>query len=527
MKKKTFLISLILVILYGCTSENTTTLPDNEIATTINNEVFVPSELHAFQILDTYLFTISNSEKAILLASSDTISETYNMISIEDINFNIDNDSLPFDIEALENNPQFQEKNLGFGGFVQNNKSYFTTSGSLTLLKNNDHTISGEFNIQLISEDEEKIDIQNGVFENLTAEKIILTPNDDTFPGATEEALDAYFRAIYSEFELTIQHQFLFDAFYTNQINQNSNWNNIKNHNINSSNKILENFWQKHFSFLSHINQSIKIINDVYVNNEVKRKQKLAEFYSLRAYIYSSISNWFGNAPIITGELDLSQELPEFKNATEMEAQIITDLNFAISNLPTSLNNSTINKDFSRLLLARIYFKQKEYTKLTQVLQPIITENKYTLSTTIIEPTEQELIYNVNIDGEINSSIENDFQTFINTTSLHLAKYSEVLLLLAEAHNQIDDLETSKEYINQLKKRANESEITTNNKNELSEIIFSQFLKELNLNGQRFQTLKNYNKAIDSLSIEAHQLILPIPINEIEVNPKTTQNPGY
>lgn len=525
--KKKLLLLLILTSLYGCSSEDTT-LPESEITTIINNEAFIPDELHAFNIFNTYLFAISNSEKTILLASSDTISGTYNMISIKDINLNIDNDSLFLDIEALENNPQFQEKNLGFGAFVQNDESYFTTSGSLTLSKNKDYTVSGEFNIQLISENQQIIDIQNGVFNNLKAQTLTLTP-DDVNTEENEEELNNYFKAIYNELESLIQYQFLFDAFYTNQINHNSLWNDVKNHNINSKNQILEDFWQKHFSFLSHINKSIKIINNVYANNEIKRKQKLAEIYTLRAHIYSSISNWFGNAPIILNELDLSEELPEFRNTTEMEAQIITDLNFAISNLhlPATIDNNIINKDYSRVLLARIYFRQKEYTKLIQVLEPIVTENNYTLSNTTIELTKQELIFNINIDEEINSSIENDFQKHVNTTSLNLAKYSEVLLLLSESYNQIDDLETSKKYINQLKKRVNESVVTTNNKNELSEIIFNQYYIELNLDGNRFQALKSYNKAINSLNIEAHQLILPIPISEIEVNPKATQNPGY
>lgn len=529
MKKKLLLLLLILATFYSCSTENTDNLPTEEATTTINGKDFLAKKSHAYIVKNIYLFTItSNQNETILIATTDTLSGTYNMLSIDDIDIDIQNDSLNINFDELENNPNFQQKNIAFGGFVQHEEIYFTKTGNINIIKDK-NKISGSFNMQLKSSDGNEVDIKNGRFNHLPSEHITLTPNDEIEKTeATEEYINFVFDRLYSQLELVSQHQFLFDAFYTHQINLNSNWNNIKNHNITANNNFVQDFWTNLFKHINNVNHVTKHIPNTYKENQTLINNKLAEAYAHRAFAYSLILNWFGNAPILLNEIDNPMELhPTFNTSSEIERQIITDLNFAIDNLPNHSDASKINKDFSKIMLARVYFKQKEYTKVIQVLEPIVTENKYALSNTITAPTEKELIYDINIDEEINSSIESDYKRFINTTNLPLAKYSEVLLMLAEANNQKGNSNTSIAYINQLKVKSNEDTITSVTKDELSEIIFNQWNKELSLEGNRFQNLKNYNKAIDSLNIKEHQLILPIPISEINYNPNVKQNPGY
>lgn len=50
---------------------------------------------------------------------------------------------------------------------------------------------------------------------------------------------------------------------------------------------------------------------------------------------------------------------------------------------------------------------------------------------------------------------------------------------------------------------------------------------ELQNEGLWFFTLKRFGKAIQTLNVPEYKLLLPIPISEIQLNPKMTQNPGW
>lgn len=218
---------------------------------------------------------------------------------------------------------------------------------------------------------------------------------------------------------------------------------------------------------------------------------------------------------ILNTIVDASQLNPSFNTISEIETQIITDLKFAIKHLPNQWDSSTTKtpKDFAKLLLSRIYFKQKNYTKTIEILN------------TIAIPSSTTDIYTIDLNTLEDNKATFVFNRFIKKDKLVFGTYIEATILLAASHNQNDNSSLAIENLKKLDSK--NMIIESKTKNELNALIFEQWTTKLNLDGNRFYVLKSFNKAIKTLNIQPYQLILPIPENEILANLNTQQNPGY
>lgn len=119
-----------------------------------------------------------------------------------------------------------------------------------------------------------------------------------------------------------------------------------------------------------------------------------------------------------------------------------------------------------------------------------------------------------------------------------LIRYSDVLLMAAEALNKNGKSGQALTYLNLVRERAREGnpgilpDITTTNQNELHDLIILERRYELACEGHRFWDLVRTGKApevLGSLGFVAgkHEL-LPIPQNEIDISQGTlTQNPNW
>lgn len=130
-----------------------------------------------------------------------------------------------------------------------------------------------------------------------------------------------------------------------------------------------------------------------------------------------------------------------------------------------------------------------------------------------------------------------------------ILRYADVLLMYAEALNELDaaNVGTAITYVNQVRTRAGFSgagllqPIMT--QQELRLAIEAERRMELNVEGHRWFDLVRTGRAIEVMNkhfiannikignnpvqIDAHNLLFPIPITEINTNPIITQNPGY
>jgi hypothetical protein len=138
-------------------------------------------------------------------------------------------------------------------------------------------------------------------------------------------------------------------------------------------------------------------------------------------------------------------------------------------------------------------------------------------------------------------------------------RYSEVLLLYAESLNEVNKQDSAKMLANKVRERARKTpatdpqriscsynlshpaellpDVTTSNQSELRQAIWHEQRVELATEGHRRWTLLRTDrfksrmeavKGSKGCTVEPHELLYPIPQNEIDVsNNMLSQNPGY
>jgi tetratricopeptide (TPR) repeat protein len=130
-----------------------------------------------------------------------------------------------------------------------------------------------------------------------------------------------------------------------------------------------------------------------------------------------------------------------------------------------------------------------------------------------------------------------------------LYRYSDVLLMLAECLNEVGRSAEALEPLNLVRTRAfgvGKGQITNANQAALRTIIAKERRTELAFENKRWQDLIRTGQAVAVLSaygakvkqqfpyllpqtynVTPEKLLYPIPLREIQLNPKLTQNPGY
>ncbi|NIJ44073.1 hypothetical protein FHR24_000512 [Wenyingzhuangia heitensis] len=511
MKSYFLALCLIVVITLSCTKEELNTKID-ETETEVKLLVLSGTDFFIEKTIDhTYLFSVVRANDTLLLETNDTLQGDYKIVS--------------FNTVVNQKSAVIQ--------YTLSNKTYSSKSGLITIQKDSIHKISAKLNAVIIANNNTQDSL---LLDSITLEDVLVYSNT-SLSDMEDEDIEALLTEIYTkELPIFLQYQFLFDSFYTNQITEKpfGSKTDLNSHTVKSTNIDLDKFWQSIYSTIHWANRLAEVSALTYKDHPNKLNSKLAEAYALRAYAYSAIINWFGNGPMLLKTITNIPEL-EYKNTNEITAQITKDLEFSIQYLPSNFTKSEnrITTDFAKVLLSRIYFMQNEYQKTIDILETIVSENKYSLSNSVKTPKTSELLYSYgfnfsssNTNSAIINSLNNNYNLSIQ--SLNISRYSEVLLMLSECYNQTNNVTKAIEYLDKLRTRSQQPIISpTISKSELSKTIFKQYQNELQLDGNRFYILKAFNKAIDELNIENYQLILPIPKSEIELNVNAKQNIGY
>jgi starch-binding outer membrane protein, SusD/RagB family len=115
-----------------------------------------------------------------------------------------------------------------------------------------------------------------------------------------------------------------------------------------------------------------------------------------------------------------------------------------------------------------------------------------------------------------------------------LLRLADIILLQAEAKNELNDLEGARTDLNRIRSRVNLPANTATNKEEMREAIANERRLELAFEGHRWFDLKRTGKAIATMNavnpnyqVDANKLLWPIPQTEMDRNPNLVQNDGY
>lgn len=117
-------------------------------------------------------------------------------------------------------------------------------------------------------------------------------------------------------------------------------------------------------------------------------------------------------------------------------------------------------------------------------------------------------------------------------------RYADVLLMYAEALNELDKTDDAYTYINKVRERAGLNDLSGLSKEQFRTAMEKERRVEFLCEGQRWFDLVRTGRAITviddyfknnglSFSVTQNELLMPIPQRETDINPNLKQNPGY
>jgi len=154
----------------------------------------------------------------------------------------------------------------------------------------------------------------------------------------------------------------------------------------------------------------------------------------------------------------------------------------------------------------------------------------------LITPIPLKLMPPLNMDLQKIDKIGSDYNYMVT-------RYADALLMYAEALMVLGQKDAAAGYVNQVRTRAKMAPITAADLN-IDRILHERRM-ELAFEGHRYWDRVRTGKAVEYLSrdlmsnvdyefrvlrsdpVPEYQLLLPIPVGEIEKDPTLTQNPGY
>lgn len=151
-----------------------------------------------------------------------------------------------------------------------------------------------------------------------------------------------------------------------------------------ATNGVINNVWNGHYQGIARTNQALDQLQTATFDAATKNKL-LAETRFLRAYFYFNLVRLFGGVPKLDHVPSVSEAnsaaLQTRASAADIYAFIVSDLDFAVANLPdkgaTDVGRAT--KSAAQGLEAKVYLYMKNYQKAYDLSQAVITGGKYSL----------------------------------------------------------------------------------------------------------------------------------------------------
>ena len=357
----------------------------------------------------------------------------------------------------------------------------------------------------------------------------------------SEENNPILVEAIYNSYIRFLKAHYQFEGLYSNTINLDDYqlgysifYKDIYNHNINSNNSFVEDLYGESYKAVRNINMLLSRLKGF---NDERLSQTIHSFSIMRAYIYFTMTNYWGDIVLLDENYDMNQIFEYRRIPVEQALSIIMeDMLEAEKRLPADEYNEIFgfSNSFAQLMLARIYSCQGNYSKALEYANKIINSGKYSLSSNPADAFEdymnRELITKFidTYENEVVGGQNNERVAMIKKgTYMPLARYPEALLLASECYLKNNDTQSAANLLNMLRDRNSRPTISTNNISEIEDAILNEYKEDLGKEGLYFFALKRFGKAESVLGIESFRKLLPIPAREIFLSQLIYQNEGY
>ena len=289
---------------------------------------------------------------------------------------------------------------------------------------------------------------------------------------------------------------------------------------ISSFNENLVNYWSNEYS-------SLNLIAYLYRADSMYRAVYSPYLNVYRDLCYYQLLTWWGSVVVMPNDsfegFGLGMSESSILQMLEEElVDAIKDLDEKKSvAFATNANDALfVSKDVARILLAKVYMYQQKWAAASDLLQQVVDKNIYSMEKVPTKYTSEnkDLIWSF-----AEYSITRDSRVYVDGSPeevVPIMTTTDVKLLYAECQIHLGNNAKASKYISEV---GNINGISGTN---VSVEGIKQLRKSLKLQDY-FAFLKRNGLAMKELGLKKYQLLLPIPENEIIVNPNLTQNPGY
>jgi len=139
--------------------------------------------------------------------------------------------------------------------------------------------------------------------------------------------------------------------------------------------------WTQDYTIISRANEFLQDVAGATINGSTKAQME-GEAKFLRGYAYADLITFFGDVPLITTVLSLSESYVPRSPKSAVLTQILTDFNDAAAVLPTSYPNTDIGratKGAAMAYKARILLYNEKWTDAAQAALDVINLKAYSL----------------------------------------------------------------------------------------------------------------------------------------------------
>jgi hypothetical protein len=354
-----------------------------------------------------------------------------------------------------------------------------------------------------------------------------------------------------------------------------------------SRNDYIPYFWEVPYTAIYQANSVIEGLSGTDALAPEEQQAGIGEARFFRAYYHFLLSNFFGDVPlIVTTDANVTSTLPRTAQSAVRDA-IVDDLRFAASALAGSSNpNTRITKAAAEALLASVYLYRREWSNAVDLATTVINTSGAQLEELdkVFLRTSREAIFkmstatwsrtNYTYQGQIHNNASarlrdellDDFEegdrrrdVWVNKSGNYYYSYkykqaraatadvaedfiffrlAEQYLIRAEAlanRAQGDDLASATADLNVIRARAGLPDLPAGlTKEALLLAVEQERRAELFMeNGHRWFDLVRTGRADAVLGTTAgkqwasYKALLPIPQDQIDLNPALVQNPGY
>lgn len=314
---------------------------------------------------------------------------------------------------------------------------------------------------------------------------------------------------------------------------------------VRTTNLLVENFWKNSYKAIAQTNLVLEESSQI--KDSLRANQTKGETLFLRAYLHFSLSQFFANPDLAVPYVKNTELYPKRDSLLVFYKNIENDLQKAL----VLLKKEDFNKNYAnfwaaKMLLAKLYFVQKNYTACLAQSQDLLS-SPFSLNSSptnaFQNESEKEVIWQLaNTATDLSSQAiaafyaktlanspvfdvrdkrlvfleNNKILKYQNAVGLPIFRFSELILLHAYALNQTQaDFREVRNYVNLVRTRANLAANNAASSSErLNELILDEYKKELVWEGKVFAF---FGKAYP----------LPIPQREMGLNPTLVQNSGY